>query len=101
MAREKQHVFSARTTEQGLKALNETKGRLKLSWDELVVEAVSTHYNLDKEMMTLPRKEKPAKAEQPPTEETQPEQPATTEECPTEAVQEEAPAKKRGKKNRK
>jgi len=38
-----------------------------MNWDDLVIEAVSAHYNLDKAMMTLPKKEKPAKAEQPPT----------------------------------
>jgi hypothetical protein len=99
MAREKQHVFSARTTEEGLKALNETKGRLKLSWDELVIEAVSAHFSLDKAMMTLPKKEKPTEVvqtetEQPPKEATGEGRPATAaEEKPTE----EAPNKKRKK----
>ncbi len=35
MAREKRYVFSARTTEEGLKALNEVKARLQVGWDEL------------------------------------------------------------------
>jgi hypothetical protein len=61
MAKEKQYVFSARTTEEGLKVLNEVKMRLKVSWDDLVIEAVSAHYGLDKAMMSLPKKEKPAK----------------------------------------
>ncbi len=104
MAKEKQYVFSARTTEAGLKALNEVKARLKVSWDELVIEAVSAHYEMDKAMMTLPRKEKPAKAaqsdtEQPPTERTVTGQPAAKgEEHPTEGK---CPAKKQKKGNKK
>lgn len=100
MAREKQYVFSARTTEEGLKALNEVKAKVNMNWDELVIEAVSAHYNLDKAMMTLPKKDKPAKAEQPPSKETAAEQPVTIEERPVEAEQEkpaEEPAKRRGK----
>ena len=61
MAKEKQYVFSARTTEHGLKALNELKGRLKVSWDEMVIEAMCEKYGLDKTVMALPRKEKPVK----------------------------------------
>ena len=61
MAKEKQHVFSARTTEEGLKKLNELKGELKISWDELVIEAVCSRYGLDKSAMALPNKEKPVK----------------------------------------
>ncbi len=61
MAKDKQHVFSARTTERGLKKLNELKGELKVSWDELVIDAVCSRYGLDKASMTLPNKEKPAK----------------------------------------
>lgn len=84
MAREKQWVFSARTTEEGLKALNEVKSCFNIGWDELVIDAVSAHYNLDKDMMTLSKKEataKPAKneAEQPPAEENPQEQPAAAE----------------------
>ncbi len=45
MAKEKQYVFSARTTEEGLKALNEVKARLKVSWDELVIDAVQRSRN--------------------------------------------------------
>ena len=107
MARDKQHVFSARTTEQGLKALNETKGRLKLSWDEMVIEAVSAHYNLDREMMSLPRKEKPVKEPQP-TEQQSPEE-TVNETAPIEEVTKgrsatlikEESAKKQGKKSKK
>jgi hypothetical protein len=100
MAREKQYVFSARTTEEGLKALNEVKSCFNIGWDELVIEAVSEHYNLDKAMITLPKKEKPAKpvkdeAEHPPAEEATPEQLVTVEqERPAEEKQ---PTKKKGK----
>jgi len=61
MAKENQYVFSARTTEAGLKLLNELKANLKIVWDELVVEAVSGHYGLDKAVMTLPKAERPQK----------------------------------------
>jgi hypothetical protein len=102
MARKKQYVFSARTTEQGLKALGEVKAKLGLNWDELVIEAVSAHYNIDKAMMTLPKKEAPAQQESPvetPTEATTPEQPAATEqETPSE---EKRPAKKQKKGGKK
>ncbi len=61
MAREKQHVFSARTTEEGLRLLNRLKVEKGVGWDDLVIEAVSTHYGLDMAAMTLPKKEKPYK----------------------------------------
>jgi hypothetical protein len=98
MAREKQYVFSARTTEARLKALNEVKARVNVGWDELVIGAVSAHYGLDREMMTLPKKDKPAKpeedkAEQLPSEELVPKQPVAEQEQPTD----EAPMKKKGK----
>jgi hypothetical protein len=64
MAKEKQYVFSARTTEEGLRQLNEVKNRLKLSWDDLVIDAVCEKYGLEKETMALPRKEKPAEEAQ-------------------------------------
>jgi hypothetical protein len=48
MAKEKQHIFSARTTEGGLRQLNEVKNRLKLSWDDLVICAVCEKYGLGK-----------------------------------------------------
>jgi len=54
MAREKQFVFSARTTEEGLKAPNEVKARLKVGWDDLVVDAVCEHYGLDLAVIALP-----------------------------------------------
>jgi hypothetical protein len=40
-------VFSARTTEEGLKTLNELKARLGVGWDGLVIDAVSAHYGVD------------------------------------------------------
>jgi hypothetical protein len=107
MAREKQHVFSARTTEEGLKALNEVKSCFNISWDELVIDAVSARYNLDKAMMSLPRKEKPAietPTEQPPTEPQAPlettDEPALVEEHPAEPT-EKKPAKKKAKGDKK
>jgi len=60
MPREKQHVFSARTTEEGLKTLNELKAKLGVSWDSLVIDAVNTHYGVD--VPKPPRAEKAAKA---------------------------------------
>ena len=45
------------------------KEKRNVGWDELVIEAVSAHYQLDRAVMALPRKEKPAKeAEQRPAE---------------------------------
>lgn len=64
MAKEKQHVFSARTTEQGLKELNELKARLGVSWDEMVIDAMCARYGLDKTVMALPKKDMPAKETQ-------------------------------------
>jgi len=46
MAKEKQHVFSARTTEEGLRILNAKKGELGISWDDLVIDAVNAHYGV-------------------------------------------------------
>ena len=93
MAKVKYHVFSARTTEDGLKALNQLKEKLGVSWDELVIDAVCGHYGMDKAMMSLPKKEKAAKQEkdgqQVPAEEV-------GEERPTESG-EKKPAKKQRK----
>ena len=92
MAKEKQHIFSARTTEEGLRRLSEVKNRLKLSWDELVIDAVCEKYGLEKAIMAPPRKEKPAKTAETrelPDEQTTVDQPAAT--------QEEKPAKKQSK----
>jgi hypothetical protein len=63
MAKTKQYVFSTRTTEEGLKRLNELKANLNIGWDELVIDGMCGHYNLDKAILTLPKKEAPAKSE--------------------------------------
>jgi len=62
MAKAKQHVFSARTTEEGLRQLNELKAKLGIGWDDLVIDAVCAHYGLDRGVMAIP---KPVKAERP------------------------------------
>jgi hypothetical protein len=41
-------VFSARTTEEGLRLLNELKARLGVGWDALVIDAVCAHYGLNR-----------------------------------------------------
>jgi hypothetical protein len=61
MAKQKQHVFSARTTEDGLKQLNGLKAKLNISWDDLVIDAVCAHYGLDRLAMALPKAYKPDK----------------------------------------
>lgn len=61
MSEKKHYVFSARTTEAGLKALNELKEKRGISWDELVIDAVCGHYGLDKETLSLQRPDKQAK----------------------------------------
>lgn len=63
MAKGKHHVFSARTTEEGLRQLNELKAKLGLSWDELVIDAVCAHYGLDRAVM-IPTKQ-PKQGKQP------------------------------------
>jgi hypothetical protein len=100
MAKEKQHVFSARTTEEGLSLLNGVKARLNIGWDELVIDAVCDRYGLDRAMMAPPRKDRPIKeappVEQPPVEPVNEERPTdTSEERPPEE-----PAKKRKGGNR-
>lgn len=61
MAKQKQHVFSARTTEEGLRLLNGLRKERNIGWDELVVDAVCAHYGLDRGVIALPRKEKAAR----------------------------------------
>ena len=56
----KQYVFSARTTEEGLRLLGELRQERRVGWDELVVEAVCAHYGLDRAVMALPKKGKTA-----------------------------------------
>ena len=56
IAKAKQFVFNARTTETGLKELNEVKSKMELGWDEFVIDGMCGHYKLDKAVMTLPKK---------------------------------------------
>jgi len=56
MQKEKQHVFSARTTEDGLKMLNDLKKRLGVSWDDLVIDAVNAHHGV--EIPKVPKRER-------------------------------------------
>jgi hypothetical protein len=65
MPDKRHYVFSARTTEAGLTELNELKKRLNVGWDELVVDAMCGHYNLDRSALMLPRVEKPTSVEKP------------------------------------
>jgi hypothetical protein len=60
MPRGKQYVFSARTTEEGLKTLSELKAKLGIGWDGLVIDAVNAHYGVD--VPKLPKAERPPKA---------------------------------------
>jgi len=64
MADQKHHVFSARTTEEGLKVLNQLRAERSIGWDDLVIDAVCAHYGLDRGVMAPPKAErlpKPAK----------------------------------------
>jgi hypothetical protein len=61
MAKQKQHVFSARTTEEGLRLLNGLRRERGIGWDELVIDGMCAHYGLDRAALSLPKKEKPAK----------------------------------------
>ena len=47
MPKGKQFVFSARTTEEGLKTLAGLKARLACSWDDLVIDAVNAHHGVN------------------------------------------------------
>ena len=59
MAKGKQYVFSVRTTEEGLKALNGLKKERSVGWDELVLDAVCNYYGLDRDVMAIPKQAKP------------------------------------------
>lgn len=48
--KKKYHVFSARTTEEGLKILNELKKAQNVGWDDLVINAMDRTYGV-----TIPR----------------------------------------------
>jgi len=60
MQKEKQHVFSARTTEEGLKKLNDLKRRLGVGWDDLVIDAVNAYHGV--EIPKVPKKERAPRA---------------------------------------
>ena len=49
---EKHYVYSARTTEAGLRLLNQAKG--EMSWDQFLNTAISEHYKLDIGVIGLP-----------------------------------------------
>jgi hypothetical protein len=59
MPKSRHYVFSARTTRDGLRQLNDVKRERGISWDDLVIDAVCAHYGLDRSVMALPRAEKP------------------------------------------
>ena len=61
MPDKKHFVFSARTTEEGLKLLNDLRKEKDIGWDELVIEAVCTYYELDRAVMALLKQDKPKK----------------------------------------
>ena len=65
MAKEHQFVFSARTTDEGLRLLNGLKEKLGVSWDDLVIDAVSAHYGLDRLAMQVPKAYRPEKKAEP------------------------------------
>lgn len=65
MPRGKQYIFSARTTEEGLRLLNELKAKLGMGWDEFVIDAMCTKYGLDRDVLALPKVERPPKTEKP------------------------------------
>jgi len=58
----KHHVFSARTTEEGLGILNSLRKERGVGWDELVIGAVCSHYGLDTAVMAFPKQANPSKA---------------------------------------
>jgi hypothetical protein len=63
MPKSRHYVFSARTTRDGLRQLNDIKREHGLSWDDLVIDAVCVRYGLDKSTLALPKAEKVPKVE--------------------------------------
>lgn len=63
MPKSRHFVFSARTTREGLRQLNDVKRERGVSWDELVIDAVCAHYGLDRSVLALPKAEKAPKVE--------------------------------------
>jgi len=47
MPKEKQYVFSARTTAEGLAILNGIRSEKGITWDTLVIEAVNAHWGVE------------------------------------------------------
>jgi hypothetical protein len=64
MAKEKQHVFSARTTKEGLRLLNGIRKERGIGWDDLVIDAVCERYGLDRLVVALPKAYKPEKKQE-------------------------------------
>ena len=62
MAEKKHHVFSARTTGEGLRLLSELRAERGVGWDELVIGAVCAHYGLDRGVMAIPKPVRSEKA---------------------------------------
>ncbi len=83
MAKEKHHVFSARTTEEGLKMLNDVRKERDIGWDELVVDAVCAHYGLDSSVMAIPKQAMPEKLGKPKSKAKTSGKPATKEQTGT------------------
>ena len=61
MPDKKHYVFSARTTEEGLRVLNDMRKQRNIGWDDLVVDAVCACYGLDRGVMAIPKQVKPDK----------------------------------------
>jgi hypothetical protein len=61
MAKQRHYVFSARTTDEGLRLLNGIRQEKKIGWDDLVIDAVCAHYGLDTLVMSLPKAYRPEK----------------------------------------
>jgi len=61
MEKQKQYVFSARTTEEGLRLLNGIREEKGIGWDDLVIDAVCARYGLDTLVMSLPKAYRPEK----------------------------------------
>jgi hypothetical protein len=63
MSKSRHYVFSARTTREGLRQLNDVKRERGLSWDDLVIDAVCAHYGMDRSVLALPKAEKAPRVE--------------------------------------
>ena len=63
MAKVRHYIFSARTTEDGLKTLNGLKAKLGVGWDDLIIDAVNAHYQVS--VPKPPRAERPEKVLRP------------------------------------